>query len=377
MAIARLKRSAAALASARIPETERSVARGRLRAWFQRCQRELPWRRTRDPWAIWVSEVMCQQTRVDSAIPYYERFMRLYPTTADLAAAPVDELLSLWSGLGYYSRARNLHRAATQVMRDHGGRIPCTESEFRALPGVGAYTAGAVLSIAFEQPVPAVDGNVRRVLSRLEDLAAPTNRQLTVIADSWIDRRAPGEWTQALMELGALLCKPIAPECDACPLREECRARRHGTVAERPEPRRPPKVKEVHLWAFWDETAAGLVLERRPDQGIWGGLWMVPLLARESAAAPFDPRRAAAAGISLQCAAQPLPAVIHLLTHRRILLHPLRVRLAQPWPAEWERVSGEALSRRGTPTSLARIGRAAKAQMDREWLAAPQEKSVG
>jgi A/G-specific adenine glycosylase len=199
---------------------------------------------------------------------------------------------------------------------------------------------------------------VRRVLSRVEDLAAPTPRDLHLLAAAWIDKEAPGEWTQALMELGALICVPTLPRCPTCPLAAHCRARRRGTVAERPGPKRRPTVRELHFWAFWDETRAGLLLQRRPERGIWGGLWMTPLLACEATPGPFDRDQARALGVTIRESTDPLPPLYHALTHRRLLLHPLRVRFSRYQSADWERLTWQRLVTRGTPVALSRLRKA-------------------
>jgi A/G-specific adenine glycosylase len=197
--------------------------RAALLAWFDRNRRELPWRRTRDPYAIWLSEVMLQQTQVATVIPYWERFLARFPTVTALAEAPLDEVLSLWSGLGYYSRARNLHRAANEVVARHGGALPASHAALLALPGFGRYTAGAVASIAFGLPEPLVDGNVARVFSRACAIeGAPGDRErekkLWAEAARWVQGERPGELNQALMELGATVCTARSPRCGLCPL---------------------------------------------------------------------------------------------------------------------------------------------------------------
>ena len=196
---------------------DNALLRERLLAFYDERKRDLPWRRTRDPYRIWVSEVMLQQTRVDTVIPYYRRWLERFPTVLALADADEEAVLGSWKGLGYYSRARNLHRAA-QVVRDgHDGQVPSDPKDLRALPGVGEYTAGAVASIAFDLPEPVVDGNVRRVLARLHDLADPTPAQLRALTTELLDRARPGDFNQGLLELGATVCTPRAPKCGSCP----------------------------------------------------------------------------------------------------------------------------------------------------------------
>jgi A/G-specific adenine glycosylase len=229
-----------------------SLAR-RVIDWYRRARRDLPWRRTRDPYRIWVSEVMLQQTRVAAVIPYYERFLARFPDAASLAAASEDDLLAAWSGLGYYSRARNLQKAARLIR--HAGAFPRDYDSIRALPGVGGYTAAAVASIAFNLPHAVIDGNVLRVLARFSadggDIQSPATRaRLAAQAQALLDRRHPGDFNQAMMELGATVCLPRTPRCEACPLARDCRARIDGQPerypVRRPRPA-PVRVERVLL----------------------------------------------------------------------------------------------------------------------------------
>jgi len=253
-----------------------------LLAWYREHARDLLWRRTRDPYRIWVSEVMLQQTRVAAVLDYYRRFLEAAPDVNALAGLPEDELLKLWQGLGYYSRARNLHKAAKQIAAENGGVFPNTYEAIRALPGIGDYTAGAIASIAFGLPVPAVDGNVLRVAARVcgdeEDIASPAMRKkVTAALAGWIPLDAPGEFNQALMELGATVCLPNgAPLCEQCPAAPFCRAFREGRTAELPvrAPKKERRVerRRVYLFFFEGRTA----LRRRPARGLLAGLWEYP-----------------------------------------------------------------------------------------------------
>lgn len=218
----------------------------RLLRWFERARRDLPWRRTRDPWAIWVSEIMLQQTRVEAVKGPYERFLRRFPTPADFAAASDDELLVAWRGLGYYRRARLLREGARTVASAHGGAVPRDPDALAALPGVGAYTFGAVASIAFGLGEPAVDGNVERVVARHRGVrelvdAAPGRRAVRAQAASWLDPARPGDFNQAMMELGATVCTPTSPRCGECPVAADCVALAEGLAAELPR-KKPPRA---------------------------------------------------------------------------------------------------------------------------------------
>ena len=216
---------------------------GKLLAWFGLNRRGLPWREDRTPYRVWISEIMLQQTRVDTVIAYYQKWLEAFPTIADLAAAGEQDVLKRWEGLGYYSRARSLHRAARIVVRDYGGELPSDPDALAKLPGIGPYTAGSISSIAFGNPVPAIDGNVRRVYSRLFDLSAPLRSKASEAELKRISERfladpnvsaAPGDFLEALMDLGATICAPAAPRCPICPLRDDCLAAARGTVRDRP-----------------------------------------------------------------------------------------------------------------------------------------------
>jgi A/G-specific adenine glycosylase len=241
-------------------------------------RRELPWRATRDPYRIWVAEIMLQQTRVAAVLPYYERFLARFPDVASLAGAGEDEVLAAWAGLGYYSRARNLHQAARRIAA--AGAFPSDYASLRALPGVGAYTAAAVASIAFGLPYAVVDGNVLRVLARLtgepEDIgAAATRRRLEAVAQELLDRRRPGEFNQALMELGATVCQPRRPACTACPLERLCQARRRGLETELPRKRRPGAPTRILKTLLLIERG-GRILLRKRHAGRLAGFWELP-----------------------------------------------------------------------------------------------------
>lgn len=253
----------------------RSALASRLLRWFERNKRDLPWRREpRDPYHVWLSEVMLQQTQVATVIPYFERWTQRFPTLETLAAAPLDEVLKLWEGLGYYARARNLHAAARIIVHEHRGQIPCTVESLMALPGVGRYTAGAIASLAFGVRAPVLDGNVRRVLSRVFGLSRPTEAELWALAESLLPHSRAGAFNEALMELGATICTPRAPQCPACPLRTMCQAYAGGN----PEayPAKPTKRATPHrevLTVVLVDGAGRVLLGQRPRAGLLGGLW--------------------------------------------------------------------------------------------------------
>ena len=260
---------------------KRKALRRSLVAWFRREARDLPWRRTRDPYAVWLSEIMLQQTRVDQGTPYYERFLAAFPDVHALADATDDQVLKLWEGLGYYTRARNLHRAARIIAHERGGRFPSTAEEWQALPGVGRYTAGAIASIAFGERVAVLDGNVIRVLTRVYNIdelsdAPATRKILWELAESLVPAKAPGDFNQAMMELGARVCTPRNPLCETCPVRRVCDAHALGVQELRPvrNAKRSTPHQE-HVVAIIVRRGRYL-LAKRPAHGLLGGLWEFP-----------------------------------------------------------------------------------------------------
>lgn len=295
-----------------------------LIAWYRGARRDLPWRRTRDPYAIWVSEVMLQQTRVAVVVPYWQRWMERFPSAVALAGAPLDEVLAAWSGLGYYGRAQNLHRGAREVVARYGGRLPDTAAELRSLPGIGRYTAGAIASMAFDRREPLVDGNVARVLARLfaveEDVKSAAGQgRLWQLAAALVPADAPGDFNQALMELGATVCAPAAPRCAGCPLAASCRAHREGRTGELP--RLPPRRREADkpllaAAAAWVERAGKLLLARREPGGLFGGLWELPQAASREALA----ETLAGFGLSWRAPRRPVHRHRQVLSHRRLAI---------------------------------------------------------
>lgn len=251
--------------------------------WYQQEHRLLPWRENQDPYRIWISEIMLQQTRVDTVIGYFYRFMETFPTIEALAEAPEDKLLKVWEGLGYYSRARNLKAAAQQIMTEFDGKMPQTLAEIQSLKGIGPYTAGAIASIAFNFPEPAIDGNVMRVVSRLfeidADIAKPASRKIFDEAmRTIIDPQQPGEFNQALMDLGSAICTPTSPQCSACPLQAFCQSAHHGTQTQYPVKSKKAKPKPVYYLALVIEKDGKLLLEQRPATGLLANFWTFPLV---------------------------------------------------------------------------------------------------
>jgi A/G-specific adenine glycosylase len=325
-------------------ETKRADARGpgptgRLRGallrWYRRERRDLPWRRTRDPYRVWISEAMLQQTRVETVIPYYHRFLERFPDVGALATAEMDDVLGAWQGLGYYSRARNLKRAAEHVVSCCEGELPDTAEGLRALPGVGRYTAGAVASIAFDRAEPVVDGNVARVLSRIhglrDDPKSPAGqKRLWAEAERLVRGRAPGDLNQALMELGATVCTPRAPDCPRCPVRRHCAALRSGDPESLPVGGKRPKVRDVDAVAAFVERRGRALAVRRPEGGLLGGLWDLPggdLAPRERPADGLHRTLRERVGLDVE-SMEPVGTVGHVFTHRRLRLHVYRCRAA-------------------------------------------------
>ncbi|WP_186002213.1 A/G-specific adenine glycosylase [Corallococcus sp. Z5C101001] len=326
------KRTEPAALPAPVSPERHAALHGPLLSWYDRNKRDLPWRRTRDPYAIWLSEVMLQQTQVATVIPYWERFLARFPSVKALASAPLDDVLSGWKGLGYYSRARNLHRAAREVVERFGGKLPATAEELLTLPGFGRYTSGAVASIAFGEQAPIVDGNVARVLSRLFEVeGVPGDREreatLWALASALVKGERPGDFNQALMEHGATVCRPESPLCLLCPVRDGCFAYRKGRVEELPPAKVRAAPRKLFLaLAVWPHEGT-LLFARRADKGLFGGLWELPAVEVEedTPEAEATARLATALGTALTLEAT-LDSVRRQLTHRDLTLRLLRVR---------------------------------------------------
>ena len=299
----------------------------RLLAWFDVAGRhDLPWQHPRTPYRVWLSEVMLQQTQVQVVIPYFERFVAALPDVATLAAAPLDDVLALWSGLGYYARARNLHAAAKLCVDMHGGDLPRDLDMLVALPGIGRSTAGAILAQAWGDRFPIMDGNVKRVLARMHGIEGwpgtpAVEKQLWTLAARHLPQTRLADYVQAQMDFGATLCTRHDPACVLCPLQDECVALHEGRVAELPTPKpgKPlPERQAIMLWA--EDRAGSVLLQRRPPTGIWASLWSLPEAAdHEGARHWFDTHLAGDYD-----SASPLAAVAHGFTHYRLQIQPLR-----------------------------------------------------
>jgi A/G-specific adenine glycosylase len=347
------------------PEHARVVASA-LAPWFLAHRRDLDWRRTQDPYAIWVSEIMLQQTRVETVSRYWSAFLARFPDVGTLAAADTDEVLAAWSGLGYYRRARLLHRGAQVVARAHGAKLPTTVAGLREVPGIGPYTAGAIAAIAYDQPAPLVDGNVARVLSRL---VAERDAKAQLATAPWLwtacaeilRHGSPRVLGQALMELGATVCTPRSPRCEACPLADACRAHAEEATAEIPAVRERKSSPTERLWAIAAVRQGATLMVRRPAEGLLAGLWCLPLLPREGYEDGADDVPVA----SLLAGAHRRPRIIgapvvHVFTHRRWELSVVRVdasattklrsrTIDAAWIAAGERPEG------GLPTVTAKL----------------------
>jgi A/G-specific adenine glycosylase len=305
----------------------------RLIRWQKRHGRhDLPWQGTRDPYRIWLSEIMLQQTQVAAVIPYYLRFLERFPELAALAAAPPEQVMSLWSGLGYYARARNLHRAARALAERHGGRFPRDPAAIAALPGIGRSTAAAIAAFAFNRRAAILDGNVKRVLARCFGVegypgSKPVEDALWSLAEDLIPSRNIRTYTQALMDLGATVCTRARPDCTGCPLEDACMARREGRTAELPAPRPSRTLPSRSAVALILLEGTRVLLEQRPPTGIWGGLLCLP----ELPAGESDPLQLALRRFGFRVeSARELPPLAHGFTHFRLEIRPL---LCQGRPA--------------------------------------------
>ena len=304
-----------------------------LLTWFRKNRRDLPWRRDFRPYAVWVSEIMLQQTRVDQVEGYFRRFLEGFPEIRTLALAPLDKVLKAWEGLGYYSRARHLHQAARIVVRDHGGELPKDYYQLMELPGIGRSTAGAILSLAFGQAFPILDGNVKRVLSRFCHIRQPLDqgaalKKLWRISESLLPGRNPGRFNEALMELGALICLPKKPACSGCPLRVDCRAFQQGDAEKLPVKNPPKKIPHFEVTAAVIRNRGKILITQRPEKGLLGGLWEFPggkQKKGESLEACLKREIEEELGIEITVG-EPFMKVKHAYSHFKITLHPFFCR---------------------------------------------------
>ncbi len=338
----------------------------KLLAWYGRHRRAMPWRGARDAYHIWVSEVMLQQTQVDTVRPYYERFIARWPTMESLAAARLDDVLKAWEGLGYYARARNLHKGAQLVVREMGGQLPGDLAELRRIPGVGPYMAGALASLVFGLDEPALDGNLRRVLTRLfavrgDAASAAVEAQLRAHAYALLPRGRAGDFNQALMDLGSQVCVPRRPHCPECPLSADCRALAEGVQDDLPEKAAKKAVPHQHLAVPVVFKRGRVLIAQRPADGLLGGMWEFPG-GRMRRGEPPDAacRRVARETLGLTVrVGEPIATVEHAFSHLRVTLHVFRcehvrgepeapesARVRWAWPRELERFAWPRAQRR-------------------------------
>ena len=331
---------------------------GDLVAWYRVHKRDLPWRGA-TPYAVWVSEIMLQQTQVATVIPFFLRFVARFPTVESLAETPIEEVLKYWAGLGYYARARNLHRAAQAVTERFGGQLPRTAPEIESLPGIGRYTSGAILSIAFDVPRPLVDANVIRVLSRLFGLrgdpkSAANQAALWSLAEQLVPTEHSGDFNQGLMELGALVCSPADPKCEHCPLLSGCVAGNSADPSALPEfPPGRASVAETHSAALIRDGAGRFLIAQRPLHGLWGGLWEFPRVVCAFGETPAEGAARAArevVGMEVEIG-EKVGRIKHTVTHHRIALYGFDARPTEAQPVP--RALDCAAFRWETPEALA------------------------
>ncbi|HNY49383.1 MAG TPA: A/G-specific adenine glycosylase [Smithella sp.] len=318
----------------------KSLLSRKLTSWYRRNQRSLPWRKTGDPYRIWISEIMLQQTQVDTVIPYYHRFLKAFPSVSRLAYAPLQDVLKVWENLGYYSRARNLHAAAKVIVEKFSGQIPDNFEDIKSLPGIGQYTAGAISSIAYGQNIPAVDGNVRRILCRLFAIRKPiddakAHKQLQTLAASLVPVKHPGDFNQALMDLGATICKAKNPDCSRCPVADLCQARLRDLQNVLPITRKTPSVPHRQAAAAVIRNAKGMLLVvQRPASGLLASLWKLPggfVEADQDLKESLKRNVKDELGIYIR-PGEHLASVNHIYTHFRLTLHAYECRFLKGTP---------------------------------------------
>ncbi len=338
----------------------------RLVAWQrQEGRHHLPWQQTSDPYRVWLSEIMLQQTQVTTVLAYYERFLTAFPTVRELAAAPLDEVLTLWAGLGYYSRARNLHRCAQAVVLEHGAAFPCTAALLQTLPGIGPSTAAAIAGFCFKERVTILDGNVKRGLSRVlgwgEDLASSKNEKLLWQAAALLVPEQSDDmpaYTQGLMDLGATVCSPRKPNCLLCPWNDVCVARKEGQPEAYPVKTRKLKRSQRESWCLWLEHEGAVWLVQRPDKGVWAGLWTLPMFASEA-----HLQAAYSGPVEVQ------PPMTHMLTHLDWRLHLGRAVVdAKPDVSAWGGQLAEPIEGSGQWVPWAELHRFGLPAPFKRWL---------
>ena len=332
-----------------------------LLKWYAANQRDLPWRHTNDPYAILVSEMMLQQTTVQTVLKYYQTFMTRFPELGSLAAADEEAVLNAWKGLGYYSRARNLRLAAMQIAERHAGQFPRDYQELLRLPGVGPYVAGAVMSIAFGEPCPAVDGNVLRVMARLDNLKDDISRlgvrkEIVRRVEDMIPERGVGTFTQAMMELGALVCRPVSPGCENCPLKSMCAAYSYGTAGMLPVKSPGKKQRLVELWAIVIEAPGAVLLEHRKAKTLLANMWGVPVIEKRENTTMEDLARESYS-LEVQNAFCAAGHVSHVFTHQRWEIDVMYGRVDEAFAVsgdlEW--IAWEQLNEKPIPTAFQKV----------------------
>ena len=339
-----------------------------LLRWYDANRRDLPWRRSSDPYEIWISEAMLQQTRVETVIPYWERFLETFPDVESLARAPLDDIYTVWTGLGYYSRARNLKHAAETIVAEYEGHLPETADALRELKGIGRYTAGAVASIAFDREEPLVDGNVIRVFTRLlgireESTAKAVIEELWTIAGELVRGPRPGDLNQALMELGATLCTPKNPDCPACPIRNRCDAHERGDAEQLPIKKKKSKPKPMRAVAAWIERGGKILAVRRPERGLMAGLWELPggeIGPKDEAKDRLGEILREAVGLDVR-GAQSVGRIQHVFTHRRLEMEVFRCRADKGQRVRCDQLQAHRWVRPGALLDLAHAGPTRKA----------------
>ena len=338
-----------------------SVFTKKLLSWYHKKARDLPWRRTHDPYRIWLSEVMLQQTQVDTVISYYERWLKKYPTLEKVAQASEDEILKLWEGLGYYARARNFHKACQKVAESHLGKVPSDPNVFSTLKGVGPYTLAAVQSIAFQNPFPAMDGNIKRIVSRLFRIDEPSSKALSHIGaflQKNISQKNPGDFNQALMDIGAMICHPKNPKCFECPLSLDCEALqfKQTHVYPIPEEKNPRPHYRAAVGVVWKGNK--LLISKRKSEGLLGGLWEFPggkMKPGESAKDCVEREVKEEVGVDVE-AIKSVGAIEHVYTHFSIEMEGFLCRYLKGKPqtlecADWKWISFPELKKFAFPTA--------------------------